>query len=447
MTSRLTSFLTYSSEIEDLQVLFHPYQSSWIIVNSTASDIIDQIARNQPLNKIAKSLTHEYEIDYQQALSDVKTVYQNLVEKKFEIQNIESPQYRIPQLKSLFIHITRRCNLKCPHCYVTSSNDVSQELPTPIIMKLIDDLTKHGGDSLTISGGEPLLHPDIYQILSHASKRLTVRLLTNGTKIYSEMAKFLADHKIYVQISIDGSTSSIHDTIRGQGCFEKIMKAIEKLQKYGAGEHLNLCSTLMQHNQNDWEQMIALAEQKDVPLLRFLHLREVGRANNHPKAQALSSKEYEQFIAHISSLQKDKQKKVELTCGMSGLLLKMPEEFQAEDIWCPVGRMMVVDTNGNVYPCVLMMRDQYLLGNIFEQKLISILKSKSMKEVCNILSNRRYSIDKCRCCSFRNLCQAGCMGQALDHCDNVMATDNFCQYRKKAYAKAFDHLLNMANTK
>ncbi|MBF0451970.1 MAG: radical SAM protein [Candidatus Magnetomorum sp.] len=441
----MPKYLTYRPDSNEYQVVFHPIQSSWIIVNPTAAKIIHHIAEDHPLDMIVQSLVHDYGIHQKQALSDITTVSQRLLEHGFDFKQPLTPNQRIPKLRSLFIHITHRCNLNCPHCYVSSQNDCSKDLPTSVIIDLIDELSYQGGNGLTISGGEPLLHPDIAHILSYASKKLTVRLLTNGTKINNSMAKFLADQGIYVQISLDGSTPAIHDALRGAGCFDQIMAAIQRLQDDGAGDRLNLCTTLMQANQKDWPNIIALAEKNNIPLLRFLHLRDIGRANHHPDAKALSSGDYEKFIAHISSMQVDQPKKVALTCGMSGLLLKMPEEFQIDDIWCPVGRMLVIDTNGDTYPCVLMMRESYCLGNIFDQSLDQIIHSSRMNDICDTVSNRRYTIDKCQSCSFRNLCQAGCMGQALDHRDSLMETDVFCQYRKKAYAKAFDHLLQMSH--
>jgi uncharacterized protein len=436
-------FLYYHSSLNpDLSVLFHPFQSSWLIVNESANDIIRMIAAGHQSKEIAGCLTRNYDIKYESALNDIHLVKQMLQNKQFDLNELNLPTQRKPSLKSLFIHITRRCNLYCPHCYV-SCTDKHMDLSAAWVISLINTLIEEGGDGLTISGGEPLLHPEIKEVLSHASKHLTVRLLTNGSLIDRQMAKFLAAHGIFVQISLDGSIASIHDAIRGAGSYAQVIKAIELLQSEGAGDRLNLCSTLMKKNADDWHNMIVFAENKHIPLLRFLHLREVGRAGNHPDAMPLSASSYEKFIAHVNEMKFNHNQKVELTCGMSGLLLKMPESFKADDIWCPVGRMMVIDANGDVYPCVLMMRDQYLLGNIFSQSLIDISHSRQMHEICHLLSHRRFLIQKCLACSFRNLCQAGCMGQALDHSDSLMETDIFCSYRKKAYEKAFDHLLTL----
>ncbi|ETR72962.1 MAG: Radical SAM domain-containing protein [Candidatus Magnetoglobus multicellularis str. Araruama] len=439
------TFLHYCSNNNDLQVLFHPFHSSWVIANPTATQIIKQIAAHKTIEQIAQGLAKDYEIDRHQALHDVQSVKQTIDKNSFDLNDLFTPKQRKPELKSLFIHITRRCNLHCPHCYIAST-DHMRDLSVSTIHHLIETLINQGGTGVTISGGEPLIHPDIKCILSHAAEKLTVRLLTNGTMIDKNMAAFLADQGIYVQISLDGSSARIHDAIRGDGAFGRVMDAIHLLQEQGAGDRLNLCTTLMQQNADDWLNIIQFAEKTQIPLLRFLHLRTVGRAYNHPKAYPLKDFEYEQFIAHINQIQQNSKQSVELTCGMSGLLLKMPDTFKSDDIWCPVGRMMVIDTNGNVYPCVLMMRDAYYLGNIFQTSLIEMIQSRQMHDICHILSHRRFMIQKCQECAFRNLCQAGCMGQALDHCNSLMETDLFCKYRQKAYATAFDRLLCLDET-
>jgi len=434
-------FLYYPSKYQpDFSVLFHPFESAWLIVNETAKTMIKLIAKGNSNDTIAQYLIKNYDISYENALNDIHSVHETLSQNHFDISQGALPKQRTPSLKSLFIHVTKQCNLHCSHCYVAST-DTPVILPLTTIISLIDTLVEQGGESLTISGGEPLLHPEIKKILSYASKKLTIRLLTNGTLIDKKMAAFLAEHNVYVQISLDGSTALIHDAIRGAGSYEHAVEAIQHLQEQGAGERLNLCTTLMEQNAADWHQMITLAEKNNIRLLRFLHLRKVGRAGSYQGATPLSGAAYEEFITHINQLQLNGNQQVELTCGMSGLLLKMPETFKMDDIWCPVGRMMVIDTNGDVYPCVLMMQDRYFLGNIHSQSLVDISQSRQITEICQLLSSRRFTIKKCLACSFRNLCQAGCMGQALDHFNNLNETDIFCRYRKCAYENAFDHLL------
>jgi len=296
---------------------------------------------------------------------------------------------------------------------------------------------------VTLSGGEALLHPEIKKILQHAASKVKIELSTNGTLIDREWAKFLSDMDIRIQISIDGSTRKIHDSIRGNGAFEKSLRAIEYLQEAGLRKRINFSTTVMNQNLHDLTGIISLAERLDVPLVRFLPLRRKGRARKKWEAigSGLTIRDFERFYEHTSRLQKNGGSGVDISCGLSGFLLNMPEEFEGDDIWCPVGRQLVVDINGDAYPCVLMMENEFRLGNAFDDSLDNIIQSDAMIAVCQALSERRHKIKKCSGCNWRNLCQSGCMGQALDNKGTIWDTDDFCDYRSSAYKEAFNKIL------
>ncbi len=87
------------------------------------------------------------------------------------------------------------------------------------------------------------------------------------------------------------------------------------------------------------------------------------------------------------------------------------------------------------------MRDALRLGNAHRGRLSGFMNSDGMAGVCRVLSERRIGIEQCSTCPWRNFCQGGCMGMALDRNDTVWSTDPFCGYLKKAYRKAFEAIL------
>ncbi|MDY6974503.1 MAG: SPASM domain-containing protein, partial [Thermodesulfobacteriota bacterium] len=285
--------------------------------------------------------------------------------------------------------------------------------------------------------------PDIREILGYTAPRLGIRLLTNGSFIDREWAAFLADMDIFIQLSIDGSGRKIHDTIRGKGHFDQSLKALEYLQEAGLGDRINFSTTIMEQNLLDLSCIISLAERLGVPHVRFLPLRRCGRAREEwdSVGVGISEADCERFFGEASHLQKKGKASVEISCGLSGFLLKMPEAASGDNIWCPVGRKLVIGVNGDVFPCVLMMRNEFRLGNALDDSLVDTMQSNGMKTVCRALADRRVRIEKCSKCNYRNLCQAGCMGQALDEKGTIWATDRFCDYRRKAYKDAFDKIL------
>jgi radical SAM protein with 4Fe4S-binding SPASM domain len=93
-----------------------------------------------------------------------------------------------------------------------------------------------------------------------------------------------------------------------------------------------------------------------------------------------------------------------------------------------------------------LMQEAYGIGNIFHDDLDAMIQSSEMAGMCEMLVSRRHQIEKCASCQWQNLCQAGCMGQALDNRGTIWDVDDFCTYRYAAYGKAFQKLLKPAKT-
>lgn len=436
---------------EDGHVLLHPDRSSWVVVNNTGLEIARHLDKGETIVEVARRLVRRYGISGKRAKEDVLSVSEKLAQHNLLNVKTSEPAGRSPTLKSVFFHLNSRCNLACLQCYVacpdpdSNNSSTKEDLPASLVIRLIDELVDCGGKTVTISGGEPLLHPEIKEILEYAASKVSIRLLTNGTMINREWAAFLADMDIFIQVSVDGSRREIHDAIRGKGNFDRVAKTVEYLQEAGFGERINFSTTVMKLNIHDLGGVVSLAERLGVPLVRFLPLRRVGSAQRQWDSigSGLSTKDYERFYQYVSDLQANRRCSIEISCGLSGFLLKVPEEFSDDDTWCPVGRMLAVAANGDTFPCVVMMTNEFKLGNVFYDSLSKMIHSERMAKVCDSLANRRVKIKKCAACNWRNLCQSGCMGQALDHKGSIWDTDNFCDYRKRRYEEVFDKILKM----
>jgi radical SAM protein with 4Fe4S-binding SPASM domain len=445
------SFFTYSPcetgrEGGDAHILFHATESKWVKVNDTGLEIARRLEQGASVQDVVFHLWKRYRIADDIARRQVEQVRAQLAAHGFLKPGVVSKPSRSPRLNSIFLHLTNRCNLACVHCYTGNSLECpTKDLPAPLLFRMLAELTDHGGTSVTLSGGEPLLHPNIKEILRRAGTRLDINMLTNGTLIDREWAEFLSDIGVYVQISVDGSCEQIHDRIRGKGSFKKTIDGLNYLQRSGLGDRLNFSTTVMNQNLDDLIKIITLARRLGVPLVRFLPLRRKGTAQStwQTVGSGLSTKEYARFYDDTHRLHATVGTEIEISCGLSGFLLKMPKDSGKDDIWCPVGCRVVVDFNGDAYPCVLMMEDEFRLGNVFHNSLEEIIQSDAMAGVCRVLVERRRKIEKCAGCTWRNLCQAGCMGQALDNKGTIWDTDDFCDYRKRAYKEAFDRILTI----
>src|SRR5208337_1671874 len=175
-------------------------------------------------------------------------------------------------------NVTRRCNLKCVHCYSHSDDrDYPDELSFKEGISLIDDLAEFGSPVVLFSGGEPLIRRDILDLIEHAvTRKMRAVLSTNGTLITSAVASKLKKIGLsYVGISLDG-LESVHDAFRGiRGTFARVMTAIRNCQE--AGLKVGLRFTINRRNVNDIRGIFDLVDERNIPRICFYHLVYAGR--------------------------------------------------------------------------------------------------------------------------------------------------------------------------
>ena len=178
-------------------------------------------------------------------------------------------------------NITRRCNLKCVHCYAHAKDmDFADELSTEEGKHLIDDLAQFGAPVLLLSGGEPMVRKDLPELAGYAVKKgMRAVISTNGTLITREKAGILKDIGLsYVGISVDGM-EDINDRFRGvSGAFQSAIKGIRNCQD--AGIKVGLRFTVNKFNVQEIPKIFDLLEEMDIPRVCFYHLVYAGRGSD-----------------------------------------------------------------------------------------------------------------------------------------------------------------------
>lgn len=179
---------------------------------------------------------------------------------------------------------TRRCNLKCIHCYADSDNmQYPNELSTEEAQMMIHDLGEFGAPVLLFSGGEPLIREDIYENAALA-KELGMRpvISTNGTLITEKVAQRIKDVDFgYVGISLDG-ISERNDFFRGKkGAFEAAMRGFDNC--VAVDQKCGLRLTLTKHNYQELDQIFDFIEEHKIPRACFYHLVYTGRGSEMQK--------------------------------------------------------------------------------------------------------------------------------------------------------------------
>jgi 12,18-didecarboxysiroheme deacetylase len=178
-------------------------------------------------------------------------------------------------------NVTRRCNLRCVHCYAHARDQrFDNELSTEEGRLLIDDLAAFGVPVLLFSGGEPLLRPDLPELAAYAVQHgMRAVISTNGTLIDGAMARTLKEIGLsYVGISIDG-TEAVNDRFRGvSGAYRKAMEGIRNCRE--AGIKVGLRFTINRFNAGEIPAIFDLLEAEQVPRVCFYHLVYAGRGSN-----------------------------------------------------------------------------------------------------------------------------------------------------------------------
>lgn len=300
-------------------------------------------------------------------------------------------------------HITERCNSHCAHCYQTNRNI---ETTWSEMMEYIDKFRSFMAGKqgrFHITGGEPLLHPNIWQLLTHLRQDYAVALLTNGTLIDEASANKLADLDLrYVQVSLDGG-EAIHDSIRGAGNYQKVLRGTRYL--VNAGVKVYVSFTAHRHNYRDLKVVAETARDMGVFKVRAERMVPIGNGSN------------------LHMLQPDEVK--ELLELMSTLPISMERSLQflygGTPYRCKAGRSLIaILPDGTVVPC---RRLPIASGNLRKDSLTSIYNSALFKRL------REDVCADCRDCQHLEICNGGLRCQSYAVTGDPFRRDPGCWQR------------------
>lgn len=176
----------------------------------------------------------------------------------------------------LQIHPTRLCNLRCRHCYSESGPDARETLPADLVLRTVRDAAALGYGTLSVSGGEPLMYPELIPVLATArSHGMRTLVTTNGTLLTDGRLSRLAPELDLLAISLDGPPAE-HDLMRARsGAFEKLQRGLPALRR--AGIPFGFLITLTQFNAHHLEWAAEFAAEQGAVMLQVHPLQPTGR--------------------------------------------------------------------------------------------------------------------------------------------------------------------------
>ncbi len=336
---------------------------------------------------------------------------------------------------------TAGCNLSCVHCRGSSTSDISpDELTTDEAKHFVDEIVEMGNPILILSGGEPLVRKDVYEIARYGTDSgLRVVLATNGTLLTPDVAVKLKDAGIQrISVSIDGATAKTHDDFRGvPGAFDGAMRGIEAIKQAGIGFQIN--TTITKRNIDEIPKILELATEIGAEAHHIFLLVPTGRGKDIENEEIPPS-EYELVLNWFYDQQKTTKIQLKATCAPHYFRImrqRAKEEgikitakthgYEAMTRGCLGGTgFCFVSSIGEVYPCGYL---PILAGNIKEQTFRDIWDNS---KVFNDLRDLSKLEGKCGECEYKKVC-GGCRARAYAETGNYLAEEPYCIYtpRKK----------------
>lgn len=350
---------------------------------------------------------------------------------------------RKPQAPVVIWNLIRRCNLTCKHCYTTSADiDFPGELTTPEIYTVMDDLNAFKVPVLILSGGEPLLHPDIFAISRRAKAMgFYVALSSNGTKISTDNIGEIADIQYqYIGVSLDGIQDT-HDAFRRQkGSFDAAMRGIRLCLDKGI--KVGIRFTLTQDNYQDFPALLQLMDNYGIDKFYLSHLNYGGRGNRNRKDDAhfQMTREAMDLLFETGYRWLEEGKEREFVTGNNDadavyFLHWVANRFpgQAKHIQAKLEQwggnasgvnVANIDNLGNVHPDTFWWH--YGLGNVKDRPFSQIWTDISDPVMAGLKQMPRPLEGRCAVCHYQSICNGNTRVRSVQTTGNVWAEDPGC---------------------
>jgi len=333
---------------------------------------------------------------------------------------------------------TQKCNLKCVHCRCSSDMLSSEgDFSTEEGKKLLKEISDFSKPVVVLSGGEPLLRPDIFELAEYGTSHgLRICMATNGALVNDEVCEKMKKANIkMVSLSLDGSTAEVHDDFRGcQGAFQGVVNAAGFFRKHGQKFLIN--SSFTKRNQSDIANTFKVAKSLGATAWYMFMIVPTGRGEEI-MSELISKEDYEEILDwHYQQEKLEDDILMRPTCAPHYYRI-VPQKAKAEGVkferrsltfstgggkGCIAAQTIcLIDCFGNVKPCSYFHRTA---GNVKTTPFREIWENS---EIFKDLRNFKAYKGKCGECEYINVC-GGCRARADAVYGDYMAEEPFCNY-------------------
>ncbi len=366
----------------------------------------------------------------------------------------------MPPVSLLIKPASSNCNLRCKYCFYHSIAENRQKESYGMMdIETLETLVKKALEyaehvcTFAFQGGEPtLVGLDFYRKLIEFEKKYNVKkvqihnaLQTNGVVIDEEWAKFLAENKFLVGLSLDGP-KDIHDANRydpvNKGSFNKIMETVKLFNKHRV--EYNILSVITANTARHISKIYNFFKKNDFRYLQFIPCLDPLGEEPGAYDYSLSPDRYAVFLKTLfdqwyADILQGNMISIRYFDNLVGMAMGQRPEACGMSGVCTC--QFVVEANGGVYPCDFYVIDEWYLGNLKHDSLEALKKSERGTAFVEISKD----IDpQCRECRWLNLCRGGCRRDREPFENNRPILNRFCSAYKDFFEYAGERIYNLA---
>ena len=270
------------------------------------------------------------------------------------------PPATVP-IRTVYFHVTKACNLHCAYCYFSAKKPLPEELTREECTRIWQQLVELRPQNVILTGGEPLLRPDILDLLrdlknADTNHRIHRCLNSNGHFVTKDFARELVGLADEVRVSLDGMEQR-NDAMRGKGNFAAAVKALDAY--YSVGFEPKVLVTVTAHTLPDLEELLCFLLKRKLTRIHLNNFRPIGRGRSHPEWRADQQGMREAIRRAWTRCYPDKPALIE-TPDVDG------------ETHCRVGNNLSILPNGDVFACHVLAQPEFRCGNAREQLLSEI---------------------------------------------------------------------------
>lgn len=330
--------------------------------------------------------------------------------------------------------ITNACNLRCKHCSAAAAKPLEDELSTDEWRRVVKDLAEIGVSAVALTGGEPFLREDIFDVIEKIMEcSMGLQINTNATLMTEEVAKKLSTlpRPPSIIVGLDGASAETHDLLRGEGTFDKAIRGLKILQKYGL--HFKVFTVVTRYNCHELEEVLKLAKQVGAYQMDITFVVGTGRAPCYAPDFYFPKEERASILEEVESLSH------KYPSFVGGACLQQAQRVRAfregVDMYYPrSGKLFscgaaitgcTIQPDGTVIPCD--MSEAIKAGNIRENSFWHVWQSSEvLREIRSFRGMDLDEVEVCRTCDYRNICIGTCPAAAYGETKVWPSGSPFC---------------------